>query len=111
MTTVTRRTRTLVAFAIALTILAARVAHAHEIVIKGVVVAVDRQRLEVKGSEDNKPEATAWYGIDAKTKFMRGKETVGRDQAKIVVGERVVVLVDHEASGTMIALEVRLAAR
>ena len=40
----------------------------------------------------------------------RGKTTVSMVDAKIKVGERVVVLVDHDAAGTMKALEIRLAA-
>ena len=83
---------------------------AHEITIKGVVAAVEPGRIQVKSGAEKKDQQPAWYPIDAKTKIQRGQKTVTFDQAKIRVGERVVVLVDHQPGGTMKALEVRLAA-
>ena len=50
----------------------------------------------------------AWYPIDAKTRIMRGKMVVTFEQAKIVVGERVVAIVDHESDSKMRTLEIRL---
>ena len=49
--------------------------------------------------------------VDAKTKIMRGKATLSFGDAKISTGERVVVLLDHDAKGVMKTLEVRLAER
>ena len=41
---------------------------------------------------------------------MRGKTVVTREQAKIVVNERVVLIVDHQSDTKMRTLEIRLPA-
>ena len=85
-------------------------AGAHEITVKGVVAAVEASRVQVKTGEEKKGQAPQWYAIDAKTKIQRGTAVVTIAQAKIKTGERVVLIVDHEANGTMRTLEIRLAA-
>jgi hypothetical protein len=84
---------------------------AHEMTIKGTVAAVDKTRIQVKTGEEKKGESPAWFTIDPKTKIMRDKSVVTFDAAKIAVGERVVVNVDHQADGKMKTLEIRLAAK
>jgi hypothetical protein len=86
-------------------------AFAHEITVKGTVAAVEARRLQVHSGEEKKGQAPAWYSIDAKTKIMRDKTAVTFEQAKIKVGEKVVVIVDHESNTVMKALEIRLAAQ
>ena len=84
---------------------------AHEMTIKGTVASVDKTRIQVKTGEEKKGESPAWFPIDPKTKIMRDKAVVTFDDAKIAVGERVVVNVDHQADGKMKTLEIRLAAK
>jgi hypothetical protein len=84
---------------------------AHEITVKGTVAAVDAKRLQVKTGQEKKDEAPGSYIIDAKTKIMRDKTAVTFGQARIKVGERVVVIVNHDTNGVMTALEIRLAAQ
>ncbi len=84
---------------------------AHEITVKGTVAAVEAKRLQVRTGEEKKNEGPGWYDIDARTKIVRDKTTVTLEQARIKVGERVVVLVDHQTNGVMKALEIRLAAQ
>ncbi len=91
--------------------LAAAAAGGHEITVKGTVAAIEPSRIQVKTGEEKKGQAGAWYPIGAKTKIMRGKTTLSFKDAKIAAGERVVVLVDHDADGTMKTLEIRLAER
>jgi len=90
---------------------AAGAAVAHEMTVKGTVAAIEGTRIQVKTGEEKKGEQPAWYLIDAKTKIMRGKAGVTLTDAKIKTDERVVVLVNHEASGKMTAIEIRLAAQ
>src|SRR5262245_17829695 len=84
---------------------------AHEMTIKGTVAAVERTRIQVKTGEEKKGQTPGWYAIDAKTKISRDKTVLSFDEAKIKVGERVVLTIDHEGNGTMKTLEIRLAAR
>jgi hypothetical protein len=99
-----------VAGALVMAVMCARVL-AHEITVKGTVAAIEKTRIQVKTGEEKKGVAPGWYPIDAKTKILRGKDPVPQDRAKIAVGEKVVVIVDHETNGTMKALEIRLAAQ
>ena len=62
----------------------------------------------MRTGEEKKTETPAWYPIDAKTRILRGKMVVTFEQAKIVVGERVVAIVDHESDSKMRTLEIRL---
>ena len=99
------------AWLVAVAALSGALVMAHEITVKGTVSALEAKRLQVKTGEEKKGTAPAWYAIDAKTKILRGKTTVTLDEAKIKVGERVAVLIDHDANGTMKTLEIRLAAQ
>ena len=82
---------------------------AHQMTVMGTVAAIERTRVQVKTGEEKKGVAPAWYPIDAKTKIMRGKKIVTFDEAKILVGERVVVNVDHQSDTKMTTLDIRLA--
>jgi hypothetical protein len=84
---------------------------AHEMTVKGTVAGIEAKRIQVKTGEEKTGEAAAWYAIDAKTKIIRDKTTVTPEDAKVKAGERVVVIVNHDANGKMTALEIRLAAR
>ena len=84
---------------------------AHEMTVKGTVAAIEPTRIQVKTGEEKKNESPAWYLINPKTKIVRDKTSVTRENARIKAGERVVVLVDHDANGKMTALEIRLAAQ
>jgi hypothetical protein len=84
---------------------------AHEITVKGTVAAIERVRIQVKTGDEKKGQSPEWYQIDAKTKVMRGSKVVAVDEARIAVGEKVVLLVDHDAKGVMKTLEIRLADR
>ena len=82
---------------------------AHQMTVQGTVAAIERARIQVKTGEEKKGVAPVWYPIDTKTKIMRGKKAVTFDEAKIVVGERVVVNVDHESDTKMTTIDIRLA--
>ncbi|MGH9407995.1 MAG: hypothetical protein ACRD1V_00920 [Vicinamibacterales bacterium] len=84
---------------------------AHPMTFKGTVATVERTRMQVKTGEEKKGEAPPWLLISETTKVLRGSTTVTFDQAKITVGEKVVVNVDHDADGVMRAVEIHLAAR
>jgi hypothetical protein len=86
---------------------------AHPMTIKGVVVAIDKMKVEIaplddKGDKTGKPE---WHVIGPKAKILRGDKNVAFANAKIAVDERVVLLVDHGSDGKMTVVEVRLAAK
>lgn len=86
---------------------------AHPMTIKGVVVAVDKTRLEIAPLDDksDKPGKPEWHVIGPKTKLLRGEKRVTFANAKIAADERVVLLLDHGSDGKMTVVEVRLAAR
>jgi hypothetical protein len=93
----------------AIAIIGGASAWAHQMTIKGTVAGLEATQIQVKTGEEKKGETPAWYPIGAKTKIMRGKTVVTVAEAKISVGERVVVTVDHESDGTMTTLDIRLA--
>ena len=84
---------------------------AHPMTFKGTVAAVEAARLQVKTGEEKKGEAPPWLVINEKTKIFRDKTVVSFAEAKITIGERVVVNVDHDADGVMKAVEIHLAAK
>ena len=84
---------------------------AHQMTVKGTVAAIEAKRIQVKTGEEKKGTQPEWIVIDAKTKIMRDKTVVTLEQAKIKVGERVVVIADHGADEIMKAQEIRLAAQ
>jgi hypothetical protein len=101
--------RRFVSAAIAVAIAGGASAWAHEMTIKGTVAGLEPARIQVKTGEEKKGEPPAWYPIGAKTKILRGKKTVTFAEAKISVGERVVVTVDHANDGKITTLDIRLA--
>ena len=96
---------------VVMVVIASTAAFAHEMTVKGTVAGVEPAKIQIKTGEEKKGVSPAWYPLNAKTKIMRDKTVVTFAQAKIVVGERAVLTVDHAANGTMTTLEVRLAAK
>jgi hypothetical protein len=86
---------------------------AHPMTIKGVVVAVEKTRVQVAPLDDksDKPGKPEWHLIGPKVKILRGDKTVTLASAKIAVDERIVLMVDHGSDGKMTVTEVRLAAK
>lgn len=86
---------------------------AHPMTIKGVVVAVEKTRVQVAPLEDkdDKPGKPEWHVIGPKVKILRGDKAVTFANAKISVDERIVLMVDHGSDGKMTVTEVRLAAK
>lgn len=86
---------------------------AHPMTIKGVVVAVDKTRVQVAplDDKDDKPGKPEWHVIGPKVKILRGDKRVTFANAKITVNERIALMVDHGADSKMTVTEVRLAAK
>jgi hypothetical protein len=84
---------------------------AHQITVRGTVAGIDRTRIQVKTGKEKANETIPWYPMDANTKFFRGKTVLGFDAAKTVVGERVVINVDHQNDGKVRTIDVRLPAK
>ena len=84
---------------------------AHPMTFKGTVAAVEPARIQVKTGEERKGETPPWLVINGQTKIFRAKTVVSFAQARIAIGERVVVNVDHDADGVMKAVEIHLAAK
>ena len=90
----------------------AAVVHAHEVLYRGTVLAVQPTRLQVKTiDEKTKKEEPVWFSVGKDTKVKRGDKAVPYTDAKIANGERIVVVVNHDAEGKMLAAELRLAAK
>jgi hypothetical protein len=84
---------------------------AHEITIKGTVAGIEAARIQVKTGEEGKGQQPTWFAIDAKTKVMRGKQVLSLSDAKIAVGEPVMLIVFHESNVPLKTLEIHLPAR
>jgi len=85
---------------------------AHEVTYQGTVLAVETTKLHVKTVDlKTKKEEDLWFNIDKTTKVKRGDKSVQLGEAKIAKGERIVVIVDHDAETKMLAKEIRLAGR
>jgi hypothetical protein len=83
---------------------------AHEVTYFGTVLAVEAARVHVKTiDEKTRAEDAVWFVVDKDTKVKRGDKTVRYADAKIMKGERIVLIVNHDASTKMLALEIRLA--
>ncbi|HYN09773.1 MAG TPA: hypothetical protein VES67_20490 [Vicinamibacterales bacterium] len=82
---------------------------AHEMTLKGTVVAVEQARVQIKTGKEKQGDQPAWYPIDASTKIKRGKKEVTFAEARIAPEERIVIIVDHPDKGPMRTKEVRLA--
>jgi hypothetical protein len=84
---------------------------AHPMTFKGTVASIEPNRMQIKTGEEKKGEAPPWLIINDRTKIWRDKTVVTFEQARIVVGERVVANVDHDADGVMKVVEIHLAAK
>lgn len=71
----------------------------HEVTHRGTV-------LTEAGAEGE----AAWFTVSETTKIQRGKQVVTYSVAAIAAGERIVVIVDHDADEHA-AIELRLATR
>ena len=98
-----------VAFAIVVAVVGVAPVLAHLMTFKGTVAGIEPSRIQVKTGEEKQGVLPGWYPIDAKTKIMRGKKVVTFEQARITIGERVVVNVDHQSDAKMRTLDIRLA--
>ena len=84
-------------------------AWAHPMTYQGTVLAAEPARVGVKTINDQtKKEDRIWFVVDKNTRVKRGEKTVAYADAKITIGERIVVTVDMDATTTMLATEIRL---
>jgi hypothetical protein len=81
---------------------------AHQITVRGTVAGIERTRIQVKTGREKKNETIPWYPMDASTKIFRGRNAKTFDQAAIRLGERAIVLIDHQDTGKVTTLEIRL---
>jgi hypothetical protein len=109
----TRKTlSTAVAALMAVAFVAIGTLQAHEMEYRGTVVAVEPTKVQVKTTDEKtKKEESLWFNIAKETKTKRGDKLVSYADAKITNGERIVVIVDHDAETKMLATEIRLAAK
>ena len=85
---------------------------AHEVTYRGTVLTVEATKLQVKTvDETTKKEASEWFNVGKATKTRRGDKLVPYADAKIMSGERIVLIVDHDAATKMLATDIRLAAK
>lgn len=99
--------------AIAVVLVASSAVSAHPMTHQGTVLAVQPTKVQVKSIVDDKTKKTedVWFVVDKNTKVMRGDKVVPYAEAKIAVGERIVVIVDMDADTKNLAEEIRLAAK
>jgi hypothetical protein len=98
--------------AVGLSLLASTLVHAHEVTYLGTVLAVEPTQVQVKTvDETTKKEDRLWFVVNQDTKVKRGDRIVKYVDAKIAAGERIAVIVNHDAETKMVATEIRLAAR
>lgn len=107
--------KTLVAsFAAMMTLVLAvpAVVHAHDVLYAGTVLTVESERLHVKTLDDKtKKEEDIWFGVTKDTKVKRGDTILSYADARLTAGERVVVIVNHDAAVKNVATELRLAGK
>ena len=85
---------------------------AHPMTHQGTVLAVEPARVHVRTIDGaTKNSEDIWFIVDKNTKVKRGDKTVPYADAKITVGERIVVIVDMDAKTKNLVTEIRLAAR
>ena len=85
---------------------------AHEVTYQGTVLQVETGKMHVKTVDiKTKKEEDLWFNLDKTTKVKRGDKTVPLASAAIAKGERIVIIVDHDAETKMLAKEVRLAVK
>jgi len=87
------------------------VASAHEVTYLGTTLAVEATRVQVRAIDpETKKEQTFWFVVNKDTKVKRADIVMSYAEAKIMKGERIAVVVDHDAATKMLAIEIRLAA-
>jgi hypothetical protein len=97
---------------IAVMLMTVAILQAHEVTYRGTVVAIESTKLQVKTiDEKTKKEESLWFNVGKGTKTWRGDHLVPYAQAKITNGERIVLIVDHDAEARMLATEIRLAVK
>ncbi len=85
---------------------------AHPMTHQGTVLAIESARIQVNTVDDKtKKEEKVWFVVNKDTKVKRGDKTVTYTDAKIAVGERIVVIVDMDAKTKNLVEEIRLAAK
>jgi len=96
--------------AVALVVGASQPLLAHDVTYQGTVVTVEPARIQVKtAASKTQKEETVWFAVSKDTKVRRGEKNVTYAEAAIVKGERIVVIVDHDAETKMLATQIRLA--
>jgi hypothetical protein len=96
----------------ALALVPAVAAAAHDVVYQGTVVHVERERLQVRTiDEQTKKGQDLWFVVTKDTKVRRGDRPVSYAEAGIAPNERIVVVVTHGGEDKHVASELRLAAR
>lgn len=79
---------------------AAATVGAHEETYKGTVVSVEAAKIQVKViDEKTKKESTMEFGVNAKTKVLRGDKTVAFKDARVQKEERIAVTINHDVPG------------
>lgn len=85
---------------------------AHDVPYAGTVVRVEAGKLHVRTVDaSTKKEEAVTFGLTRNTKVKRGDRVVSLADAAIATGERVVVIVNHDAAVKNVATEVRLPAK
>lgn len=85
---------------------------AHEVTYVGTVTRLEAAVLHVRTvNTATKKDETVAFAITRDTKVRRGERSVTFAEAAVVVGERVAVVVNHDAAVKNVATEVRLAAK
>src|SRR5262245_2509894 len=83
---------------------------AHEMMYRGTVEEVQSAKIAVKTTDDKtKKTETMWFAVNKDTKVKRGEVPVPYGEAHFAIGERIVVIVNHDAETKMLATEIRLA--
>lgn len=96
----------------AVLMLFAAAAWAHDVMYQGTVLAVESARIHVKTiDEKTKKEEDIWFAVDKQTKVKRGDKPVTYADAKVEPGERIVVVVNHDAKVKNVATDIRLATK
>ena len=88
----------------------ASIAWAHEVTYLGTVLAIEATRVQVRTTDpDTKKDLTAWFIVNKDTKVKRGDKVLSYAEAQLMKGERIAIVVDHDAKTRMLAVEIRLA--
>ena len=84
---------------------------AHEVMYRGTIAEVQSTKIAVKTTDDKtKKTETMWFAVNRDTKVKRGVVLVPYGETHFAMGERIVVIVNHDAETKMLATEIRLAA-